>query len=283
MSAIYLLLLVLCSCSKGEILSLSKHNVEFASVGGVQEVVINTNIKWEAKSDADWLNTGIKVKGDGAIVIYAQPNYSTDERSAKILVITLDDGIFEEITISQKGENPLQVYFELGTPFTENMDLVGIPLRSDGIFDRPGGFPGSTSNVPEPPWEITGEVKDGIMAIDFPNSEFILPLEYKSNTESLIFGQLYIKPKNSILTSINLHKKGSIYSNQVYILYVGEDFSNEFVTFKRGWNFVEIISNPDWAHGNGEPSKIIGTISQTVNEFLEKGYRWYIEILIGPL
>ena len=274
--------MLLFSCSKSEILTLSRHNVEFTSVGGEQEIVVNANTKWEVKSDADWLSTGIRAKGDGTIVIYAQPNYSTDERNAKISVITLNDGIFEEITISQKGESPFQVYNEDSTPFTGNMDLVGIPYHTFGSFDSPGGFPSSTSSVPDCPWEVTGEIENGIMTIDFPDSDFSLTSEYTCFTEGLIVGQIFIEQKNNTWVKIGLHKKEDRFDNQAYVLYVADDFSNELVTFKPGWNFVEIVPNPDWVYGNGEPQKLIGTISQNINDFLKKGYRWQIEHWVGP-
>ena len=262
-------------------LTLLIHDVEFTSVGGKQEIVVNANTKWEAKCEENWLSTEIIGGiGNGTIVVNVQPNFSSDERSARILVITLDRGIFEEITIFQKGESLFQVYDEFGNPLIGSMDLVGIPCRSYGLFDRPDGFPAPTSNIPECTWKITGEVKKGIMAIDFPNSDFALPPEYKSLTEDLIFSQLFIEHKNDTWTKLGLHKKGNDFNGEVYILYVGDDFSNEMVTFKRGWNFVEIITNPP---GNGESFRIIGTISQTVNDFLEKGYRWCTEFWIGPL
>ena len=276
--------LLLFSCSKSEILTLSKHNVEFTSVGGEQEiVVVNASTKWEAKSDANWLSTetrgGMK---NGTIVVNVQPNSSPDERSAKILVMTLDGSNIEEITISQQGGNLFQIYNENGTPFTGDIELVGVPSCTHGSFDRPGAFPSSTTSSDEHPWEISGVVKEGIMTIDFPNRVFNLTSEYKNATEGLTVGQVFIEQKDNIWIKIGLHKKSGDYDNQVYILYVADDFSNELVTFKSGWNFVEIVHNPNWEYGNGEPSRIIGIISQTVDIFMEKDYRWKIEHWIGP-
>jgi hypothetical protein len=43
------------------------------------------------------------------------------------------------------------------------------------------------------------------------------------------------------------------------------------------WNFVEIMHDYTRSHDSNELYWIIGSISQNVNAFLEKGYSWQIE------
>ena len=87
-----------------EALTLSGKNVVFSSEGGMQEVVVTANTKWEAISDASWLSvetTGSN--GIGTIRIMAENNSSIVEKSAKVLVTTLSGCIYQEIIVSQEG------------------------------------------------------------------------------------------------------------------------------------------------------------------------------------
>ena len=294
--------LLLYSCSKDDekTLILSENNVAFTSDGGNQEIAVTANTNWEVKYEADWFDIETSGNmGNGSIVINVQPNYligvnrsrvgyvlkngiySTDERSAEILVTTQSGGIIQKITISQKGyteDTSFQVYDSDGTLFKGNIDLVGVPNISNGAFDYIGDFPSSSMGLAEYPWQIKGEVKDGIMYIDFPNDKFELPSYYENSTEGLTFGQVFIKEKNSSSLKIGLYKIGDDSYNQVYILYVSDDFSNELVTFKSGWNFIEIVvQNPNYHYGSIEPLIPIGIITQDINVFLEMGYRWQLE------
>jgi len=280
-----ILCLLLYSCSKDSEKTISsfEKNVEFSSIGGKQQIGIYTNTEWEVKYEVDWINAEtFKNISNGSIIITVQSNNMTADRSSPIIVTTPSGEIIGKITISQKGridDSPFQVYNEDWTPFEGDIELICKPAVSEGSFDSPDHFPSSTISL-ENTWVINGEVKDGIMNIDFPTEKMELTSEYKNFTEGLTMAQMFIEQKNSFNRKIGLHKKGDKYYNSVYILYVEEDFTNELVTFKTGWNFIEIYYNPDWVYGSDEPFELIGIISQDVNTFLEKGYRWLIEIWI---
>ena len=174
--------------------------------------------------------------------------------------------------------SPLQVYEEWSdTPFIGDIDLVGVPNCSYGSFDIPGLFPSSTFVPSEYPWKIKGKVIDGKISIEFPVGKFDLPSIYNSFTEGLTMSQVFIEDENNGHRKIALHKIGDDMNGRIYILYVSGNFSNELVTFKSGWNFVEIFRNPNWFYGSEEPSELIGMITQNVNYFLGKGYRWKME------
>ena len=284
-----ILCLFLYSCSKeiDKTLLLSKNNIEFTSIGGEQQITVSGNVEWVVKYEANWLNAETRGnKHDRSIVITVQSNYLTPERSSKILITTPSGDIIGEINISQKGHigSSFPVYDTDGTPFKGSMELVGKPQISAGSFNNPDGFPASTFGPAsaEYPWVISGEVKGGIMNINFPIDKLELTSEYGRFT-GFVMGQIFIEQKNSLSIKIGLHKKGDKFDNTVYILYVDNDFTNELVTFKGGWNFVEIYYNPNWVHDGDEPSRLIGIISQDVNVFLEKGYRWQIEHWLGGL
>ena len=281
------LCLFLYSCSKDsdKTLSLSENNVEFTSIGGEQQIAVSAYTEWEVKYDVDWFNAETSGNmSNGSIAITVQTNYFNTDRSAQIIVTTPSGYILGEIIVSQKGHigiSPLQVYNEDWTPFKGNIELVGIPLASHGSFNSPGWFPSSTQDIGNlRPWAINGEVKGGIMNINFPTDKLELTSEYQSWTKGLTMAELHIDQKDSQSRKFFLHKKGGDYDNIVHILYVENDFTNELVTFKPGWNFIEIYRNPNWEYGNDEPYRLIGIISQDINVFLEKGYRWQIEYWI---
>ncbi|MCL2727818.1 MAG: hypothetical protein FWD56_05490 [Bacteroidales bacterium] len=180
-------------------------------------------------------------------------------------------------TDTHQQEPPFKVSNWNGLPFSESINLVGLPHGSYASFDRPGGFPSSTYGFSEYTWEITGEIKNGIMIIDFPDNGFKLTSDYESFTEGLTMSQIFIQQKDNRNLVVGLHKKGEKFDSRVYILYVGDDFSNDLVTFKSGWNFVETFYNPNWFYGSDEPFWLIGIITQDIHTVFKNGYRWQIE------
>jgi hypothetical protein len=113
------------------------------------------------------------------------------------------------------------------------------------------------------------------MEIDFPDVELGLG--------SSQYCRVFFETKNSSSTQFGLYKPGS-YDYRVYIYYSIGNFTvyNPYepkngIALKPGWNFVEEFHNPNWSYGSGEPDWIIGLISQNVNDFYNKGYRWQLE------
>ena len=279
--------LFLLSCTKTLSLSLSDNDITFTSVGGKQEIAVIANRAWIVWYEANWLDAKTRGNsGNGTIIVDVQPNILTTERSVKIFVTALSGDVIEEITISQKGHpNPLlQVYERDGTPITEDFDLVGKPYFSYASFDQQEGFSRSTS-ISEFPWVIRGEVKGGIIAIDFTDGKYDLP---SADGWSMLL--VVIEIEDNPFRSIDLNKIGDDgFSSMVNIYYASDDLPGEQVTFKSGWNFVEYYLNPNLFNKDNEPVVptgplfLMGTISQNVNDFLEKGYRWRIGTLIGPI
>ena len=283
---VYLLLLS-CSHSNHEIeaLTLSENSFVFTADGGEQQVTVTANTEWRVINKDSWILIEVSAFiGDGTrtITIKAAPNYATNERRATMFVTTLSGIIIKEISLSQVGfiDTPFQVYYILDQiPYKESFDLVGEPRRSDGSFNSPGRFPSSTTDGSST-WKIYGEIKDGMMSLDFPDTKFELTDDYKSFTEGLTMAQISLNKKDNHSTGIFLSKKEKPIDRQVYILYVSDDFSNELVTFKSGWNFIEIYFNPDWIAGSNQPFTLIGLVSQDVEVFLEEGYRWNLANIV---
>jgi len=180
-----------------------------------------------------------------------------------------------------------QVYNENGTLYKGSSKLIGIPLIPHSISDlswnpdnifRPGT---STLNLGEYPWTITGKITNGKMSIAFPNKKLELNSAFEySFTEGVRICIVYIENKNSSSMKFGLHKIDPDDFNRVYIYYSSDDFIKPYneIALKAGWNFIEEIKNPNWFYGSDEPWSIIGLISQDVNDFLRKGYRWQIEM-----
>jgi len=276
--------LLLFSCSKDskneeKTLLLSDSSLEFALDGGMLEIDVTANTQWSVKYDADWFSVATSGDmGKGSIVVTVQPNYSNNsstgysipERSAVMFVTTSSEEVFKEITIYQKGhtDTPLQVYLMSGLPFQEDMNVVG-SLFPSGSY-TPGSFTAferRTSYIPSYLWQIEGEITEGIMAIDFPEGDF----------EPMFMGRIELDEKDVVLgRGVNLIK---MTDNQqlkiVHILYADEDFSNESVTLRTGWNFVEIVENSNGILDN-EAWYLLGVITQDINDMLENGFRWHI-------
>jgi hypothetical protein len=181
----------------------------------------------------------------------------------------------------------LQVYNEDGTPYKGYFNLIGIPLiplsirdlssNPDNIF-RPGT---ATLNLGDYPWTITGKITNGKMAISFPNRKLDLNQDFENSfTDGVRICIVYIEYKNSRSMKFGLHKIDSDDDSRVYIYYSSDDFirpQNE-IALKAGWNFIEELENPKWFYGSNEPWSTIGLVSQDINDFLRKGYRWQLEM-----
>jgi hypothetical protein len=181
----------------------------------------------------------------------------------------------------------LQVYNENGTLYKGYHNLVGVPLIPHSISDLPWNpdsifRPGtSTSDLGVYPWTITGKIRNGKMAIAFPNGKLELNTDFENSfTDGVRICIVYIENKNSGSMKYGLHKIESDDFSRVYIYYSSDDFirpHNE-IALKAGWNFIEELENPKWFYGSDEPWSIIGLISQDINDFLKKGYRWQLEM-----
>ncbi|MDR3174176.1 MAG: hypothetical protein LBU19_08000, partial [Treponema sp.] len=152
--------------------------------------------------------------------------------------------------------------------------LAGIPYT----------FPGNSLDPANCPWEIQGQINNGKISIFFPNSKLELNSNYENDfTGGVRIGKIYIQQKNNSSLHIALHKINEAKDNKIHILYSSDDFHKPDdyyygkYALKAGWNFIETVENPNWFYGSDEPSVNIGLISQNINDFLHKGYRWQIE------
>jgi len=276
------LCLLMCSCSKDskgyeETLTLSENSVEFTSVGGEQVVSITANTNWKVKSQADWVEVEtIGTTGNGSIVIMVQPYSQTTKRAYSLSVMTQSGGIVEEIVVSQAAftDTPFQVYNETTwNPFIGSFDFMGAPIPFNGSFLYPDSLP-SGITTGNHAWEIQGEIKRGIITINFPDTQFDLSSENSALTGGVKIAKMFLCDKSNEKTEVVLSKKEEPFAREVYILYINEDFSNEFGTFKSGWNFVEKYYNSNWEYGSDKPFWLIGRILQDFQVFIENGYRW---------
>jgi hypothetical protein len=163
------------------------------------------------------------------------------------------------------------VYTEDGIPLEGvDMDLIG--LFYYGQFEPLNSV------------EIRGAIKKGKMNFDFSRT-IELTSDYETYTEGGVrIGSLSIVSKNYRnlhfgLRKINFDDK----YNEVDILYSSAEYipgnSGHYsyyngITIKAGWNFIEILENPNWFYESGENPYIIGLTTQNIKDIFEKGYRW---------
>jgi len=168
----------------------------------------------------------------------------------------------------------LQVYDYNGSPITGKgiIELVGLPEQTliSGYY----------------PWKLYGRIVNGKMDIDFPNVKLTL-------REGEQMDIISISVKNSYSTRLDLYKKGNDASDRIFILYLTDDLiykvinyiNNEIeqeIDLKAGWNFIEVRRNPNfsWVEENEEPFYFYRFISQDINNVLNEGYRWRMELWI---
>ena len=173
--------------------------------------------------------------------------------------------------IDDSGEQ-LQVYDDNGVPITVKgtIELVGLPGQTlvSGYY----------------PWKLYGRIVNGKMDINFPDVKLTL-------REGEQMDVISIRLKNSGSTRLGLHKKNNDYSDRLFIYYLTDDLiyktidymNNEIeqeIKLKAGWNFIERAENPKWVYGNEEPYYIYRLISHDINDVLNEGYRWTMELWI---
>jgi hypothetical protein len=174
-----------------------------------------------------------------------------------------------------------QVYSYDTAIYGESVDLTGTPYTIAAIYDAIQGWddiPSATVFPNRVPWVIQGKIENGILAIDFPKEDLTLTEEYGSDwTQGARIAEIHIHFTNP--AGVALHKydnKGN--ESRIYIYYADNDF-NKFnggtVHLKKGWNFVEVR----WGEVT-DYQRTIGLVTQDINDFIKKGYRWHINIWI---
>ena len=188
---------------------------------------------------------------------------------------------------SQEDTDKFQVYEPLGSPFNGNMDVIGIP-RIMQMRNLRWGF---TSRITEDPWNIRGYIRNGKMNIIFPDKKFEITQDYSLDSiDSVTIFDFWFEEINNIARCIvtGMPRPIRLYRNYstvdkiswVHILYATDDFDRRFeegrLRLKAGWNFVEIRRNPASFSGSNVyvPWFIFGLISQNINDFYVRGYRW---------
>lgn len=166
-----------------------------------------------------------------------------------------------------------QVYEEWGEKAYVGSDtLVGEPyipsvVNDRGVAEMP--LPGSTSAPNSMPWTIHGSIKSGILSIDFPETLHLSDEYASARTGGVKIARVHIKKKNNLNYHLALHKRNE--QNSGVILYYldkdfnGKDSNGAEIILKAGWNF--------WDEQNN-------IISQNINDFLHKGYRWRWELWV---
>jgi hypothetical protein len=158
-------------------------------------------------------------------------------------------------------ESEWQVYEEWeGKMYVDSDTVVGESYIPKFVYDGTP-LPGGTYTPNDLTCTIQGFIKSGILSIDFPET-LNLSDEYSSEyTDGIKIARVPIQ--KSIWQSIALHKLDEQHSS-VKIYYTDKDINCETrngseIQLKAGWNFWDKTNN---------------IISQDINDFFSKGYRW---------
>lgn len=152
-------------------------------------------------------------------------------------------------------ENRSEIYVGSG-------NIVGEPSVPALVLDG-SILPGATYTPSVLPLTIHGTITSGILSIEFPET-LNLSNEYSSEyTGGVKIARVHIQAENYRNNHIALHKLNEQISS-VIIYYTDKDstyktYDGSDIQLKAGWNF--------WDEKNN-------IISQDINDFLDKGYRW---------
>ena len=162
-------------------------------------------------------------------------------------------------------------------------DDNGSRIKSKGTVELVG-LPGQMLLSGYYPWKLYGKIVNGKMIIDFPDVKLTL-------REGVQMDMIRFNVKDSYSTRLDLYKKNNDYSDRLYIYYLTDDLIYKAIDFmndnieqeielKAGWNFIEERYNPNfsWVDGNEEPFYIYKFISQDINDVLNEGYRWTMDL-----
>ena len=90
----------------GASLTVDPAELSFDQTGGKKSVTVRSNVGWKASSSATWCKVSpAEGSGDGTLTVQAEPNTTTDERTAT-LSITDGNQIVRTVTVKQTGEEP---------------------------------------------------------------------------------------------------------------------------------------------------------------------------------
>jgi len=176
------------------------------------------------------------------------------------------------------GEN--QVYFGRNNagfpiiPYEGTCNVVGVPASFSGtqIF--------TSTYIPEDlPWVIEGKINNGVMEIAFPEEIGRLDSSYVNIffTEGVRIARIFLWNEEARSNHFALHKWDNDAYGEILVYYSEENFSkfnNGTIELGRGWNFIEMITTD-------KKGREFGKISQDINEFIQDGYRWEIELWCG--
>jgi hypothetical protein len=183
-----------------------------------------------------------------------------------------------------------QVYDYDNTLFTGNADLTGFPYKCTPFTDVGNGeIPGSWTLDPgNIPWTLPGTIRNGKLSITFPSEDLELPEFYGgSPTGGVQIAGIIFRPGGG--RALVLYKFNQEYDfpnlpnliGDIALYYADHDFADFYggsVTLKKGWNFVETRYN---YRADGSYEGTSHRVSQNVEDFLKKGYRWVLELVDG--
>jgi hypothetical protein len=166
-----------------------------------------------------------------------------------------------------------QVYTDDGSVYLEDMEVAGIPYICTPVSETEQSFPNSTiyPNEIELPWTVPTQIKNGKISFELPSNPVRLPDIYGLYyTDGIHIAQLYFDESGNTHTTVRLHKYDE--NNnwcRIDIFYADGKFTKFYdgkITLEPGWNFVESC---------GIESGI--SVSQNIEEYINKGYTWHIE------
>jgi hypothetical protein len=166
-----------------------------------------------------------------------------------------------------------QVYAEDGSIYAQNMDVTGIPYICTPVTEIEQSFPSSTlyPDMIALPWTVPAQIRNGKISFELPANPGQLPDMYGLYyTDGVHIAQVYLDMADNTHTKIRLHKYDESENwCRINIFYADAQctkFYDGNITLEPGWNFVESC---------GIESGV--SVSQNIEEYINKGYMWHIE------
>lgn len=159
-----------------------------------------------------------------------------------------------------------KVYDEDGNPYVGNRAVVAEPSIPSLIHKETLVIGGSSSHE-EKPWVLEGQISNGYLSIDFPNNLELWDEYYSDYTGGVKVARVLITFKDLNSNYLGIHKLDSD-GRGIDIYYADgdltvRDFSGNEYPLHKGWNFIDRDNN---------------RVYQDINELLDLGYRWQLEL-----
>ena len=112
-------------------LSVGSTSVNFTAAGGTQSLTITSNTSWRITEKPEWISCETNGKGSTSLMLTASPNTLTNDRSAQLIIETVNGAAKVTIEVKQAADDELLEVDEKNVNFTASGDKIDLKVTSN--------------------------------------------------------------------------------------------------------------------------------------------------------